>query len=753
MTGVPGQFDDADDDYTPSTACNKVLGPNETASHQSAKAHSMVELVDSGAYRQNVEAQAGSPSNDLNSVDDIMNTSDELYEEYDHLSEDEEDLDAMAEITIDDQWFDSSKDFTKQFNRMRAHMAGFAPTTSSFRAPLPTSHDSQPHCIPGSGGIQSVMKNNQADLENDVNAKSTSFNTGATHATNSRASELHKTAIKGQILNRIESRLQHSDIDKGSTELIKKFSSRINLNNNLDLLRNDIRATNKKGDDSKYLNKDKSDRATVEQVLDPRTRMILFKMLNKNVIYEVNGCISTGKEANVYHALTQNQDHMAIKIYKTSILTFKDRDRYVSGEFRFRHGYSKSNPRKMVQTWAEKEMRNLKRLHVAGIPCPEPILLRLHVLLMTFIGDKKGWAAPRLKDAVITDEATYRDLYRQLLKILWTMFHKCKLVHADFSEYNLLYQKKKIYVIDVSQSVEHDHPHALEFLRKDCANVVDYFRKRLTEQIMTLREIFDFVVSDLSVFVAYINEHSDDSVVVDNSPTSTNNETTILDRYLDMTHIEISKRPSTYLDDNTVQSNEQVFKNVFIPRTLDEIQTAETDIQKIRDGDDGDILYKMVTGLKVETPGAKKAVKVAANGVIRTYDSDGDYESSNCKIADLSESNSKDSHNANVTPQPDITECVRLPEENCSKSESVSGSNSSDSDSSMGDESENPDDSSSELPPKRKGTAATKQKKFEDKDVKRERHRLVKEAKREKRKSKMPKSVKKRKEKLSSSRK
>ena len=41
--------------------------------------------------------------------------------------------------------------------------------------------------------------------------------------------------------------------------------------------------------------KDRKDRATVEQVLDPRTKMILFKMLNKGVITEINGCISTGK--------------------------------------------------------------------------------------------------------------------------------------------------------------------------------------------------------------------------------------------------------------------------------------------------------------------------------------------------------------------------------------------------------------------------------------------------------------------------
>ena len=70
--------------------------------------------------------------------------------------------------------------------------------------------------------------------------------------------------------------------------------------------------------------------------------------------------------------------------------------RYVSGDFRFRSGYCRSNPRKMVKTWAEKEMRNLARLRAAGIPAPAPLLLRMHVLVMDFIGDD-GVAAPRLK--------------------------------------------------------------------------------------------------------------------------------------------------------------------------------------------------------------------------------------------------------------------------------------------------------------------------------------------------------------------
>ena len=52
----------------------------------------------------------------------------------------------------------------------------------------------------------------------------------------------------------------------------------------------------------------------------------------------------------------------AVKIFKTSILIFKDRERYVNGEFRFRKGHCKGNPRKKVKLWAEKEVRNLKRI-------------------------------------------------------------------------------------------------------------------------------------------------------------------------------------------------------------------------------------------------------------------------------------------------------------------------------------------------------------------------------------------------------
>jgi RIO kinase 1 len=171
--------------------------------------------------------------------------------------------------------------------------------------------------------------------------------------------------------------------------------------------------------------------------MDPRTRMIIFKMIQRGIINELNGCISTGKEANVYHSTTnKNEYDLAVKVYKTSILTFKDRDKYVTGEFRFRHGYCKHNPRKMVRTWAEKEFRNLTRIMQANIKCPEPIFLRSHVLVMQFIGEK-GFPAPLLKDADI-NESQARKLYLDSVKILHRIYNKARLVHADLSEFNML---------------------------------------------------------------------------------------------------------------------------------------------------------------------------------------------------------------------------------------------------------------------------------------------------------------------------
>ncbi|XP_015120195.1 serine/threonine-protein kinase RIO1 [Diachasma alloeum] len=366
-----------------------------------------------------------------------------------------------------------------------------------------------------------------------------------------------------------------------SDKLFRRYSNKINIEKYEGPslphgAANVLIENNKKCDKDRLRRKDKHDRATVEQVMDPRTRMILFKMLNQGIIMEINGCISTGKEANIYHATSKTGVEFAIKIYKTSILQFKDRDKYVTGEFRFRHGYCRHNPRKMVKTWAEKEMRNLIRLNQAGIKSPKPIMLRSHVLLMDFIGSE-GWPAPKLKDVLLKSSAP-RKLYRECVEMMWRLYNKSRLVHADLSEYNLLHHENSIVVIDVSQAVEHDHPMALEFLRKDCNNITEFFKKNGVA-VMTVKQLFDFI--------------TDPTVCEGN-----------MDDYLDAA-AERTAREGRGEVDHEREVEEEVFKQAYIPQNLAQVIDVERDIKLAKSGTDN-LIYKTLVGLRADLKTAEK---------------------------------------------------------------------------------------------------------------------------------------------------
>ena len=56
-----------------------------------------------------------------------------------------------------------------------------------------------------------------------------------------------------------------------------------------------------------------------------------------------------------------------MKVFKTTLNKFKNRDRYIKDDYRFKARFSKQNPRKVVRMWAEKEMHNLKRFVVYAV--------------------------------------------------------------------------------------------------------------------------------------------------------------------------------------------------------------------------------------------------------------------------------------------------------------------------------------------------------------------------------------------------
>lgn len=311
--------------------------------------------------------------------------------------------------------------------------------------------------------------------------------------------------------------------------------------------------------------KDKSNRATVENVLDPRTMGFLKALMSRGVISDFNGCLSTGKEANVYHAFAGLKEGMvnsdrkeyAIKIYKTSILVFKDRERYVDGEFRFRNARSQHNPRKMIKIWAEKEFRNLRRIYQSGVvPAPEPIEVKNNVLVMEFLNRGNGFASPKLKDYPFKDRDDIYHYYHTMIAYIRLLYQVCRLVHADLSEYNAIVHRAKLYIIDVSQSVEPEHPMSLDFLRMDIKNINFYFEK-LGIDIFPERLVFQFVISEhLEHFDGDYRSSSD-----------------------------LSKYASRYLpvkSDPKDAEEDEVFRSLYLVRNLGGLE--ERDFERFTDG-------------------------------------------------------------------------------------------------------------------------------------------------------------------------
>ncbi len=52
----------------------------------------------------------------------------------------------------------------------------------------------------------------------------------------------------------------------------------------------------------------------------------------------------------------------ALKIFKTTLVDFKNRIQYMKGDMRyFPNDHKKHNPRRVIKVWAEKEDHNLRR--------------------------------------------------------------------------------------------------------------------------------------------------------------------------------------------------------------------------------------------------------------------------------------------------------------------------------------------------------------------------------------------------------
>ena len=147
---------------------------------------------------------------------------------------------------------------------------------------------------------------------------------GVASAINSKAAVAALPAVnrprapKAKDAQAIQQEQQHAkDKTENQLQALSKYSSRLR---NLDMPYDLGVGVNRKGPSATANMKDKSDRATSEQVLDPRTRIILFKMIGRGLIYEVNGCVSTGKEVSSKFVLTNADTQAGVRRMSTMLL-------------------------------------------------------------------------------------------------------------------------------------------------------------------------------------------------------------------------------------------------------------------------------------------------------------------------------------------------------------------------------------------------------------------------------------------------
>ena len=199
------------------------------------------------------------------------------------------------------------------------------------------------------------------------------------------------------------------------------------------------------------------------------------------------GILKTGKEADVYLVRryvpgAERSCLIAAKRYRDAEHRLFHRDAgYLEGRRvresrvnRATANRSAFGKQMIAGQWANAEFTALCRLHNAKVPVPYPIQITGTEVLLEFIGDADGNAAPRLAETR-PGEKLLVSLWEQFTAMLETLARH-GLAHGDLSPYNLLVHHGRLVMIDLPQVVDViAHPTGRDFLARDARNVATWF--------------------------------------------------------------------------------------------------------------------------------------------------------------------------------------------------------------------------------------------------------------------------------------
>jgi RIO kinase 1 len=202
------------------------------------------------------------------------------------------------------------------------------------------------------------------------------------------------------------------------------------------------------------------------------------------------GILKTGKEADVFLVErtvpeTGRACLLAAKRYRGGDHRLFHRDAsYLEGrrvkasrEMRAMQHRTDFGRNLIAQQWSVAEFAALGGLWAAGAPVPYPVQRIGTELLMEFIGDGDGTAAPRLVQ-LRPEPRELAELWRQLVDAM-VLLARGGYTHGDLSAYNLLVHSGELVLIDLPQLVDIvANPQGRTFLQRDVGTVASWFSSR-----------------------------------------------------------------------------------------------------------------------------------------------------------------------------------------------------------------------------------------------------------------------------------
>jgi RIO kinase 1 len=217
-----------------------------------------------------------------------------------------------------------------------------------------------------------------------------------------------------------------------------------------------------------------------------------FENLVRNgLVDEVVSRLMSGKEADVY--VVQSKGVLCCaKVYKEArTRSFSQLAQYQEGrkgrnsrQARAMQKNSRYGRKEAEEAWKNAEVEALRTLAEAGVRVPRVYDYSDGILLMEFVVEADGSAAPRLNDLRLTATKA-REYHRELINNIVLML--CAgIIHGDLSEYNVLVGRDGMVIIDLPQAVNAaGNNNARSMFERDVENITAYFGRFAPELLST----------------------------------------------------------------------------------------------------------------------------------------------------------------------------------------------------------------------------------------------------------------------------